>query len=105
MGVLFFFHPGGRACVGMGSAGFLGQVGCKERAEKTFQKSSSPCLCICKGVEAAQCRSKWHRAVCCVFLFLKKKKVNLGVTQKWVITLPKTCLFELFALNLFLKII
>jgi hypothetical protein len=37
-----------------------------------------------QGRRTAQCHSKRHRAVC--FFFFKKRKMNLGVTQKWVMT-------------------
>jgi hypothetical protein len=73
--------------VGMG----FGRVLCKWEGEKVsgkkiFKNPLLPCLCICRGEEAAPCRSKKHRAVC-LFFFLKKRKMNLGVTQKWVMTI------------------
>ena len=66
----------------------FGRVLCKWEGEKVsgkkiFKNTLLPCLCICRGEEAAQCRSKQHRAV---FFFFKKRKKNLGVTQKWVMT-------------------
>ena len=77
MGVLFFFRPGGKVCVGMGSAGFLGQVGCKERAGKNISKM------LLSLVSAFAGEKKLHKAVQNgLFYFLKKRKINLGVTQK-----------------------
>jgi hypothetical protein len=40
-------------------------------AGKNFKNLLLPCLCICRGEEAAQCRSKHHRAV---FFFEEKEK-------------------------------
>jgi len=51
--------------VGMGHAGFLGKWGGEREGKnsgKIFKNPFSP-LCICRGEEAAQCRSKQHRAV------------------------------------------
>jgi hypothetical protein len=53
-------------------------------AGKVFKNLILPCLCICRGEEAAQCRSKRHRAG--LFFFFRKGKQNLGVTQNWVMT-------------------
>jgi len=39
---------------------------------KKISKIFFSCLCICRGEEVAQCRSKRHRAG--FFFFLKKKK-------------------------------
>jgi len=62
---------------------FCGQVRGKREGEgereKDFKNLLLPCLCICRGEEAAQCRSKRHRAV---FFFFEEKEKNLGVTQK-----------------------
>jgi hypothetical protein len=52
---------------------------------KFFKNLLLPCLCICRGEEAAQCRSKRHRAG--FFFFFRKGNQNLGVTQNWVMTL------------------
>jgi len=69
-------------------SGFWWQVGGKREVEgereKDFKNLLLPCLCICRGEKVVQCRSKWHRAV-----FFKEKEKNLGVTQKWVMTISK----------------
>ena len=52
--------------VGMGYAGFLGKWGGEREGKnsgKSFKNPLLPCLCICRGEKAAQCRSKRHRAV------------------------------------------
>jgi hypothetical protein len=48
-------------------------------AGKFFKNLLLPCLCICRGEEAAQCRSKRHRAG---FFFLKKRKTKFGSDPK-----------------------
>jgi hypothetical protein len=61
----------------MGSVGFLGQVGCKERAGKNISKI------LFSPVSAFAGEKKLHKAVQNgLFYFLKKRKINLGVTQK-----------------------
>ena len=61
--------------------------------EKDFKNLLLPCLCICRGEEAASCRSKRHRAG----FFLKKRKKKLEVTQKWVMTICMLCsLYNIF---------
>jgi hypothetical protein len=40
-----------------------------------FKNLLLPCLCICRGEEAAQCRSKRHHAVF-VFIFFFEEKEN-----------------------------
>jgi hypothetical protein len=40
-------------------------------AGKFFKNLLLPCLCICRGEEAAQCRSKRHRAG---FFFFEEKE-------------------------------
>jgi hypothetical protein len=54
----------------------FGRVLCKWKGEKVsgkniFKNLLLPCLCMRREEEAAQCRSKRHRAV---FFFLKKRK-------------------------------
>jgi len=42
----------------------------KERVSgKKISKIFFSCLCICRGEEAVQCRSKRHRAGCVFFFF------------------------------------
>jgi len=68
--------------VGMGHAGFLGKWGGEREGKnsgKNFKNPLLPCLCICRGEEAAPCRSKRHRAV---FFFFEEKEKRFGVTQK-----------------------
>jgi len=65
--------------VGMGHAGFLGKWGGERQGKnngKNFKNLLLPCLCICRGEEAALCRSKRHRAV--FFFFLRKGKKIWG---------------------------
>jgi len=82
-----FLHHGGMVCVGMGSAGFLGQVGWKERAGKNISKIFiSPVSAFYRGEEAVQCYSKTVQFFS-LFFFVKKMKMNLGVIQKWVMTM------------------
>jgi hypothetical protein len=60
----------------MGHAGFLGKWGGEREGKnsgKSFKNPLLPCLCICRGEEAAQCRSKRHRAG--FFFFRKGKKI------------------------------
>jgi len=61
----------------------------KERvSDKKISKIFFSCLCICRGEEAVQCRLKRHRAGCVFFFFFFfRKGKNLGVIQKWVMTL------------------
>jgi hypothetical protein len=66
-----FLHHGGMVCVGMGSAGFLGQVGWKERVGKNISKIFfSPVSAFCRGEKAAPCCLKQHLAV----FFFKENK-------------------------------
>jgi hypothetical protein len=73
-----------------------------KNSEKNFQKSCSP-LSL-RGEEYAQCRLKRRqgRRICTVpfktapYLFLlKEKEMDLGVTQKWIMT-------QCFSVNLLL---
>jgi hypothetical protein len=84
----------GYGCVGMGMghAGFLGKWG-GEREGKNSGKIFKnilllPCLCICRGEEAARAVQNSTVQVFFSFfsIFLRKGKQNLGVTQKWVMT-------------------
>jgi hypothetical protein len=66
--------------------GFVQVGGERERgriAGKIFKNLLLPCLCIRRGEEYAQYRLKRHRVF---FFFMEKRKMNLGVTQKWVMT-------------------
>jgi len=78
MGLLFFSHPGGKVCVGMGSAGFLGQVGCKERAGKNISKM------LLSLVSAFAGEKKLHSAVQngTVQFFFEEKKNEFGSDSK-----------------------
>jgi hypothetical protein len=58
------------------------QVGCKERAVKTFQKSSSPLSLHLQGRRSYTVPFKTASCSLFVYFFLKKRKMNLGVTQK-----------------------
>jgi hypothetical protein len=49
--------------------------------KKIFKNPLLPCLCICRGEEAAPCRSKKHRAVC-LFFFSEEKENEFGSDQK-----------------------
>ena len=66
----------GYGCVGMG----FGRVLCKWKREKVsgkniFKNLLLPCHCMRREEEAAQCRSKRHRAVFCFFFLKKRKKI------------------------------
>jgi hypothetical protein len=65
----------GYGCMGMGHAGFLASGVERESGENDLNMRSEE--------EAAQCRSKRHRAG---FFFFEEKEKKLGVTQKWVMT-------------------
>ena len=63
----------------------FGRVLCKWEGEKVsgkkiFKNTLLPCLCICRGEEATQCRSKQHRAVC--FFFFEEKENEFGSDPK-----------------------
>jgi len=65
----------------------FGRVLCKWEGEKVsgkkiFKNTLLPCLCICRGEEAAQCRSKQHRAVCFFFFFVEEKENEFGSDPK-----------------------
>jgi len=62
------------------------QVGCKERAVKTFQKFSSPLSLHLQGRRSCTVPFKTTSCSLFVYFFFKKRKMNLGVTQKWVMT-------------------
>jgi hypothetical protein len=64
----------------------FGRVLCKWEGEKVsgkkiFKNPLLPCLCICRGEEAAPCRSKKHRAVC-LFFFFEEKENEFGSDPK-----------------------
>jgi hypothetical protein len=70
--------------VGMGHAGFLGKWGGEREGKnsgKNFKNSLLPCLCIQNGTVR-------------FFFFLKKRKKDLGVTQKWVMTIIMFLVFK-----------
>jgi hypothetical protein len=54
----------------------------KREREKHFKNPLLPCLCICKGEEAAQCCLKQHCAVCLFFFFFEEKENEFGSDPK-----------------------
>jgi len=60
----------------------LGEREGEGEREKDFKNPLLPCLCICKGEEAAQCRSKRHRAVFFCFCFFEEKENKFGSDPK-----------------------
>ena len=54
--------------------------------KRRFKKMASPSPAACPG-EEEQCRSKTQSFCDSVCFFFWKKEMNLGVTQKWVMTL------------------
>ena len=71
---LLFVMVGGMGCVLV-----LWASGRREKERVSGKKISKiffSCLCICRGEEAVQCRSKRHRAGCVFFFFfLEKEKI------------------------------
>jgi len=75
---LMVFHHGGKVCVGMGRARFLGKWGGERGSSVAEEQNSSSPASACAGEEEAQCRSKRHCFVLFPFFF----EGNAGVLTK-----------------------
>jgi hypothetical protein len=90
-------------CVGMGHAGFLGKWG-GEREQENIGKQRFKIFFFpasaCAGKKENSAKTTLFRVVFFSFFFLKRMKTNLGVTQKWVMTILFKCynILNLFAI-------
>ena len=104
---LLFVMVGGMGCVLV-----LWASGRREKERVSGKKISKiffSCLCICRGEEAAQCRSKRHRASCffIYFFFIEKEKIwewlKNGLWQYLFFFVLKFIFSCIFFINLIIK--
>ena len=74
----------GYGCVGMGYAGFLSKWGGEREREENISKIFFSPVSAFAGEK--NCTVPFKTAPGSLFFFFKKKKMNLRVTQKWVMS-------------------